>query len=69
MQGTEKDVNNFIQEFREEFMKLSPEEIAFPRSVNGIGSWGPIVQLFSKKEHLCTVRVLFFTIILFVSKS
>ena len=38
MQGTEKDVNNFIQEFREEFMKLSPEEIAFPRSVNGIGS-------------------------------
>ena len=39
MSGTEKDVNNFIQEFREEFMKLSPEEIVFPRSVNGIDKW------------------------------
>ena len=34
--GDEKMLNTFIQEFREEFMTLSPEEIAFPRSCNGI---------------------------------
>jgi DNA polymerase elongation subunit (family B) len=48
MQGTEKDVNNFIQEFREEFMELSPEEIAFPRSVNGIGNWADSSNIFKK---------------------
>ena len=46
MQGNEKDVNNFIQEFREEFMKLSPEEIAFPRSVNGIEKWSSGSNIF-----------------------
>ena len=48
MQGTEKDVNDFIQEFREEFMNLSPEEIAFPRSVNGLGKWSDGANIFSK---------------------
>ena len=48
MSGTEKDVNNFIQEFREEFMKLPPEEIAFPRSVNGIGNWSDSSNIFKK---------------------
>ena len=48
MSGTEKDVNNFIQDFREEFMKLPPEEIAFPRSVNGIGNWSDSSNIFKK---------------------
>ena len=48
MSGTEKDVNNFIQEFREEFMELPPEEIAFPRSVNGIDKWGDSSNIFKK---------------------
>jgi hypothetical protein len=48
MQGTEKDVNNFIQEFREEFMELSPEEIAFPRSVNGLAKWSDGSNIFTK---------------------
>ena len=48
MSGTEKDVNNFIQEFRQEFMKLPPEEIAFPRSVNGIGNWSDSANIFKK---------------------
>ena len=46
MQGNEKDVNNFIQEFREEFMKLPPEEIGFPRSVNGIAKWSSGSNIF-----------------------
>jgi len=48
MSGTEKDVNNFIQDFREEFMKLPPEEIAFPRSVNGLKKWTSSSSIFSK---------------------
>ena len=48
MSGTEKDVNTFIQEFREEFMQLPPEEIAFPRSVNGIGNWSDSASIFKK---------------------
>jgi len=48
MSGTEKDVNNFIQEFREEFMKLPPEEIAFPRSVNGLKKWSSSSGIFMK---------------------
>tara|TARA_Y100001954_G_scaffold236833_1_gene298657 strand:- start:98 stop:2647 length:2550 start_codon:yes stop_codon:yes gene_type:complete len=48
MSGTEKDVNNFIQEFRDEFMKLPPEDIAFPRSVNGISKWGDSANIFKK---------------------
>mgnify|MGYP001372456534 CR=1 FL=1 len=36
MSGDEKMLNTFIQEFREEFMNLPPEDIAYPRSVNGI---------------------------------
>ena len=39
MSGDEKQLNTFIQEFREEFMKLPPEEIAYPRSVNGIDKY------------------------------
>jgi DNA polymerase elongation subunit (family B) len=46
MSGTEKDVNDFIQEFRKEFMALPPEEIAFPRSVNGIKKWSSGSNIF-----------------------
>ena len=36
MSGDEKMLNTFIQDFRKEFMNMAPEEIAYPRSVNGI---------------------------------
>ena len=39
MSGNEKMLNTFIQEFREEFMKLPPEEIAYPRSLNGLSKF------------------------------
>ena len=48
MSGTEKDVNNFIQEFRKEFMELPPEAIAFPRSVNGLKNWADSSSIFKK---------------------
>ena len=36
MSGDEKMLNSFIREFREEFMNLPPEDIAYPRSCNGV---------------------------------
>ena len=46
--GDEKMLNTFIQEFREEFMLLSPEEIAFPRSCNGIQKYTGESSLYAK---------------------
>ena len=37
--GDEKELNAFIKDFREEFMNLPPEDIAYPRSCNGIGKY------------------------------
>ena len=68
MSGTEKDVNNFIQEFRKEFMKLPPEDIAFPRSVNGIGNWSDSSNIFKKGTPM-HIKELSFTTILSVNKS
>ena len=48
MNGTEKELNTFIQDFREEFMTLSPEDIAYPRSVNGLSKFSDSNQLFRK---------------------
>ena len=44
----EKSVNQFIQEFRKEFMNLPVESMAFPRSVNGIRKWGDKSSIFKK---------------------
>ena len=48
MNGDEKMLNTFIKEFREEFMNLSPEEIAYPRSVNGLEKFAGESTLFAK---------------------
>ena len=46
MGGTEKELNTFIQDFREEFMKLPPEDIAYPRSCNGVTKYKGTDRLF-----------------------
>ena len=48
MNGDEKELNKFIQDFREEFMNLPPEEIAYPRSVNGLTKFSDPNQMFAK---------------------
>jgi DNA-binding phage protein len=47
MTGNEKMLNTFIQEFRDEFMKLPPEEIAYPRSCNGLEKFKGESSLFA----------------------
>ena len=39
MSGDEIMLNSFIKNFRDEFMNLSPEDIAYPRSVNGVSKY------------------------------
>ena len=48
MSGDEKMLNTFIQDFRKDFMKMTPEEIAYPRSVNGLRKWTDDANLFKK---------------------
>jgi len=48
MSGDEKQMNNFIQDFRKEFMELPPEDIAYPRSVNGLSKFSDPNQMFAK---------------------
>ena len=46
--GTEADVQKFITEFREEFKTLPPEEISFPRGLNGLVTYSDPVSLYKK---------------------
>jgi DNA polymerase elongation subunit (family B) len=48
MIGTENDVHDFVQNFREEFKKLPIEEISFPRGVNGLKTYSDSVSLYKK---------------------
>jgi len=52
MGGDEKMLNTFIQDFREEFMKLPPEEIAYPRSCNGVKKFRGTDRLFEKRAPI-----------------
>jgi DNA polymerase elongation subunit (family B) len=48
MGGDEKLLNTFIQDFREEFMSLPAEDIAYPRSCNGVKKFRGTDRLFMK---------------------
>jgi len=48
MNGNEKELNTFIQNFRDEFMSLPPEDIAYPRSVNGLSKFSDSNGMFKK---------------------
>jgi hypothetical protein len=48
MNEDSKVLNNFIQDFRKEFMQLQPDIVAYPRSVNGLNKWTESHNLFKK---------------------
>ena len=60
MGGSEKELNTFIQEFREEFMELPPELIAYPRSVNGVKKYTEDTRSTFNLENSETVEYGFF---------
>jgi DNA polymerase elongation subunit (family B) len=46
--GTEDDVQKFISDFRREFKSLPPEDISFPRGMNGLANYSDSVTLYKK---------------------
>ena len=50
--GTESDVIKFVDDFRKEFATLPVEDIAFPRSVNGLGEYASSTDIYSKKTPM-----------------
>ena len=46
--GTENDVQMFVENFRKEFKKLPPEDISFPRGMNGLRNYSDPVTLYKK---------------------
>ena len=48
MTGNEQDIQNFIAKFREDFNKLPPEEISFPRGMNGLATYSDAMTLYKK---------------------
>jgi len=39
LNGTQKDIHEFIENFRKEFRELPPEDISFPRGLNGLNKY------------------------------
>ena len=48
MQGSEKDVQEFIGTFKEDFFELPIEDISFPRGVNNLTKYTSSVSVFTK---------------------
>jgi len=46
--GTESEVQDFIEDFRNHFKELPAEEISFPRGLNGLGKWSDASSLYKK---------------------
>ena len=52
--GTEAETQKFIQDFRNEFRSLSPEQVAFPRRVSNITDWYDHKTIYKKS---CPIHV------------
>ena len=48
MTGTEDEVISYIEECREKFKSLPPEDVAFPRSVSQIDKWKSSSDMYNK---------------------
>ena len=46
--GTEDDVQSFIEKFRNEFKTLNPEDVSFPRGVNGLQEYADSATMYKK---------------------
>jgi len=48
LQGTEDDIHKFIADFKAEFNTLPPEEISFPRGLNGLQEYSDRITIYKK---------------------
>jgi DNA polymerase elongation subunit (family B) len=52
LEGDQSKIHKFIEDFRTEFNKLSVEEIAFPRSVNGMREYAASSTIYRKSTPI-----------------
>ena len=52
--GSQQETQKFIQDFRNEFKTLSPEQVAFPRRVSNITDWYDHKTIYKKS---CPIHV------------
>lgn len=45
---SEKDLHKYIDEFKNEFCKLDPESVAFPRGCNGLSTYSDPIKIYKK---------------------
>lgn len=50
--GDESDVRSFVNNFKEYFKSLPPEDVSFPRGVSDITSWRDRVNIYKKKTPI-----------------
>jgi DNA polymerase elongation subunit (family B) len=60
LEGEQSKVHSYIHAFRDEFNKLSVEEIAFPRSVNGLREYGRSSTIYGKSTPIAVRGALLF---------
>ena len=62
--GDEKTLNDFIQDFRKDFMELKPEDIAYPRSCNNLRNYADSSSIFKKGTPMHVKGALVYNFIL-----
>ena len=60
LEGNENKIHSYINTFRDEFNKLSVEEIAFPRSVNGLREYAASSTIYGKSTPIAVRGALLF---------
>jgi DNA polymerase elongation subunit (family B) len=60
MNGTEQDMINFVEKCRKEFYALPAEDIAFPRSVNGMDKYADRGTIYKKSTPIAVKGALIY---------
>lgn len=60
MNKTEQDLIDHIQQFKTKFMTFTPEQIAFPRSVNGISQYSDGISIYKKNTPIAVKGALIY---------
>jgi DNA polymerase elongation subunit (family B) len=60
MNGTENEMISFVEKCKSEFYKSSPEEIAFPRSVNGMEKYSDRAGIYKKSTPIAVKGALIY---------
>ena len=64
LNGTEHDIHKFIATFKEDFFKLPPEEISFPRGVNGLTKYASVLSIYKSGTPIHVRGALLYNLLL-----